>query len=187
MIQFCRRLVVPKIVRYRIPQGSRGTLVTARLIAALIRDGAKDFYVRQRAIQIFRQRNVRPRDRYGEIRALFDWVQRNVRYTRDIFRVELLHTARRMLELRAGDCDDMTILLGAMLVSTGHPVRLVLAGFRPNRPHAYSHVYPEVLLDGRWVPIDASTSRPMGWQPPAPWKRICAIRKDDIQCSCATD
>ena len=41
-----------------------------------------------------------PKDRFGEVRSLFDWVRRNVRYTRDIFRVELLHTPRRMLELR---------------------------------------------------------------------------------------
>jgi transglutaminase-like putative cysteine protease len=186
MIRLCSRFVVPRIVRYRIPRGSRGTLVTARLIAKLIRDGAKDFYVRQKAIQIFREQSVRPKDRRGEVRALFEWVQRNVRYTRDIFRVELLHSARRMLELRAGDCDDMTIVLGAMLVSTGHPVRLILAGFRPERPHSYSHVYPEVNVAGRWVPIDASTNRPLGWEPPALWKRVCEIRKDGIRCSSRT-
>jgi transglutaminase-like putative cysteine protease len=186
MVQLCSRFVVPKIVRYRIPRGSRGTLVTARLIAKLIRDGATDFYVRQKAIQIFREQAIRPKDRCGEVRALFDWVQRNVRYTRDIFRVELLHSARRMLELRAGDCDDMTIVLGAMLVSTGHPVRLILAGFRPERPHSYSHVYPEVNVAGRWVPIDASTNRPLGWEPPALWKRVCEIRKGGIRCSSRT-
>jgi transglutaminase-like putative cysteine protease len=101
----------------------------------LIREGSRDFYVRQRAIQIFREAGAPPKDRWAEVCALFHWVRNNVRYTRDIFRVELLHTARRMLELRAGDCDDMTILLGAMLVSTGHPVRLVLTGFRGGRTH----------------------------------------------------
>src|ERR671918_387652 len=134
MIQLCSRFVIPRIRILRIAKGTRGTLVTARIIARMIRSGAKDFYVRQKAIQIFRAYGVRPKDRFGEVYALFDWVRRNVRYTRDIFQVELLHTARRMLELRAGDCDDMTILLGAMLMSTGHPVRLALAGFRPNKP-----------------------------------------------------
>jgi transglutaminase-like putative cysteine protease len=183
MIQLCSRFVIPRIVRYKVPSGPPGTLVTARLIADLIRSGAKDFYVRQKAIQIFRERGVRPKDRFGEVLALFEWVHDNIRYTRDIFRVELLHSARRMLELRAGDCDDMTILLGSMLVSTGHPVRLVLAGFRRNRPHVYSHVYPEVHVNGRWLPIDASTDRPIGWAPPAKWKRVCAIQKDGIRCS----
>ena len=153
----------------------------------MIESGAKDFYVRQKAIEIFRQYAVKPKDRMGEAWALFDWVRRNIRYTRDILRVELLHSARRMLELRAGDCDDMTILLGAMLRSTGHPVRLILAGFRPNRPHSYSHIYPEVNVRGRWIAIDATTERPMGWAPPAIWKRVCEIGKDRIQCSSETD
>ena len=152
----------------------------------MIPDGAKDFYVRQKAIQIFRAYGVRPKDRLGEVCALFDWVRRNVRYTRDIFRVELLHSARRMLELQAGDCDDMAILLGAMLMSTGHPVRLVLAGFRLNRPHAYSHIYPEVNVRGRWIAIDATVARPMGWAPPALWKRVCEIEKEGMRCSFKT-
>src|SRR5215510_8235581 len=186
MIQLCRRIVVPRIFLYRVPKGTLGTLVTARLIARLIRTGAKDFYVRQKAIQIFRAYGVRPKDRFGEVYTLFDWVRRNVRYTRDIFQVELLHTARRMFELKAGDCDDMTILLGAMLMSTGHPVRLALAGFRPDKPHVYSHIYPEVNVRGRWMPIDATVDQPIGWAPPALWKRICEIEKEDFKCSSKT-
>ena len=186
MIQLCNRFVVPRILVYRIPKGSKGTLVTARLIAEMIRAGAKDFYVRQKAIQIFRIYGIRPKNRLGEVCALFDWVRRNIRYTRDIFRVELLHSARRMLELQAGDCDDMTILLGAMLMSTGHPVRLVLAGFRPNKPHVYSHIYPEVNVRGRWIAIDATVSQPIGWAPPALWKRVCEIEKEGMKCSSKT-
>jgi len=175
MIRLCERFVVPRIFVLKVPSGKAGTLVTARIIARMIRAGAKDFYVRQRAIQIFRQSQVKAKDRFGEVRSLFDWVRRNVRYTRDIFRVELLHSARRMLELKAGDCDDMTILLGAMLRSTGHPVRLVLVGFRPKRPHLYSHIYPEVLVGSRWLALDATMQRPIGWAPPARWRRICAV------------
>src|SRR5262249_17890933 len=114
MISFCPRYVEPRIIIHRVPRGTRGTPKTARLVAQLILDCAKDFYVRQKAIEIFRAYGARPKDRFGEVCALFDWVRSNIRYTRDIFQVELLHTARRMIELKAGDCDDMTILLGAM-------------------------------------------------------------------------
>jgi transglutaminase-like putative cysteine protease len=183
MIRLCRRLVVPRIRVLRVPKGPQGTLCTARLIAQLIRDGAKDFYVRQKAIQVFRSYGVPAKDRLGEVSALFDWVRRTIRYTRDIFRVELLHAARRTLELKAGDCDDMTIVLGAMLMSTGHPVRLVLVGFRPNKPHAYSHIYPEVNVRGHWLALDATVQRPLGWAPPARWKSVCEIHKEDLRCS----
>ena len=184
--QLCPRLVRPCISVLKVPTGNRGTLATAGIIAGMIRDGAKDFLVRQKAIQIFRISGVPAKDRFGEIRSLFEWVSRNVRYTRDIFRVELLHTPRRMLELRAGDCDDMTILLGAMLLSTGHPVRLVLAGFRPDRPHSYSHIYLEANLGGNWIALDPTMDKPMGWSPPTLWKRVCEIEREGIRCSCVT-
>jgi hypothetical protein len=186
MIRLCSRIVRPRIRMVRVPRGRRGTLTTARLISCLIRSGAKDFYVRQKAIEIFRAYRVPAKDRWGEVCALFDWVRRNVRYTRDIFRVELLHSARRMLELCAGDCDDMTILLGALLISTGHPVRLALVGFRPTKPHAYSHIYPEVNVRGRWCALDATMPRPIGWAPPALWKRICEINPEGMTCSSKT-
>jgi len=175
MIKFCSRFVIPRIRVVPVPKGRRGTIVSAGLIAELIREGSRDFYVRQRAIQIFRETGAPPKDRWAEVCALFQWVRNHVRYTRDIFRLELLHTARRMLELRAGDCDDMTILLGAMLVSTGHPVRLVLTGFRRRRPGSYSHIYPEVNVRGKWIALDATMSQPIGWAPPALWKRICPV------------
>ena len=148
----------------------------------MIQGGAKDFLVRQKAIQIFRECGVPAKDRHGEIRALFDWVRRNIRYTRDILGVELLHTPRRMLELKAGDCDDMTILLGAMLLSTGHPVRLALVGFRPHKPHSYSHIYPEAKVGKQWIALDATVKQPMGWAPPALWKRTCELEKEGIAC-----
>jgi len=175
MIQFCPRFVVPSIRIVRVPKGACGTIASAGLIANLIREGARDFYVRQNAIEIFREMGARPKDRFGEVLSLFHWVRNKIRYTRDIFRTELLHTARRMLELQAGDCDDMTILLGAMLISTGHPVRLALVGFRPKKPHVYSHIYPEVHVNGKWIALDTTMDRPIGWAPPALWKRICEI------------
>jgi transglutaminase-like putative cysteine protease len=106
----CSQSSQPRIYLGQIPKGYAGTRKTVGYIIGLIKEGAKDFDVRQ--IDILFQHAVRPKDYLGEIRALFEWVKNNVRYTRDIHRVELLHTARRMLELRAGDCDDMTILLG---------------------------------------------------------------------------
>ena len=142
--------------------------------------------VRQKAIEIFRIAGVAPKDRFGEIRSLFEWVRRNIRYTRDIFRVELLHTARRMLELRAGDCDDMTILLGAMLMATGHPVRLVLAGFRKHKPHGYSHIYLEVNLGGNWIALDATMENRWAGHRPRSGNACARLNEGDCRCWCVT-
>lgn len=186
MIQTWPRIVTPRIELLRVPTGNPGTLATARIIGRMIFSGAKDFLVRQQAIDIFRIAGVEAKDRFGEIRSLFEWVRRNIRYTRDIYQVELLHTPRRLLELRAGDCDDMTILLGAMLVATGHPVRLVLAGFRRNRPHSYSHIYLEARLGANWIALDPTMDKPLGWAPPTIWKRVCEIDRGELRCSCVT-
>jgi hypothetical protein len=168
----------PRIFLRKIPRGYPGTMRTASHVKRLIREGAKDFYVRQKAIDILLERGVRPKNYLGEIAALFEWVQRNVRYTRDPFRVEVLHTPRRMLELRAGDCDDMTILLGSMLESVGHPVRLVLTGPNAFRPRLFSHIYLEVNHRGDWIPCDATMPHPLGWSPRAPVKQIIAIQEE---------
>jgi len=165
-----------KIYRGHIPKGYAGTLVTARYIADLIKDGAKDFCVRQTAINIFRLYGVHPKNYFGEMAALFAWIKNNIRYTRDIFKVELLHTARRMLQWRAGDCDDMTILLGAMLEATGHPVRLALVGRNPKRKKLFSHIYLETLYKDCWIPLDPTMNKPVGWAPKAPNKKIVSLR-----------
>ncbi len=174
-------LGLPQIHLGFIPKGYLGTQTTLKHIQALIRSGAKDFYVRQKAIDILLEKAVKPKDYLGEIKVLFEWVQQNVRYTKDPFRVEVLHSARRLLELRAGDCDDFTILLGSMLEAIGHPVRLVVTGPDPLRPKLFSHIYVEAFHQGRWVALDATMPYPMGWEPRTVVKQVISMdRKTDM-------
>jgi Transglutaminase-like superfamily len=173
----------PRIFLGRIPSGYAGTLRTAEQVKRLIRTGAKDFYVRQHAIDVLLACGVPPKDYLGEIAVLFHWVQANVRYTKDPYRVEVLHAPRRMLELRAGDCDDMTILLGSLLESIGHPVRLVLTGPDPQRPRLFSHIYLEVNHHGRWIPCDATMPHPLGWAPRALVRKVIPLKEEPAHVS----
>src|SRR5882762_704668 len=59
-----RRPMIPAVAS--VPRLPLGTLATAGIIGRLIRDGAKDFLVRQKAIEIFRIAGVAPKDRLGE-------------------------------------------------------------------------------------------------------------------------
>ncbi len=177
----------PRIQIKKIPSGYRGTMRTIEHICDLIKTGAKDFTVRRTAIDILIQRAVKPKDYLGEIKALFEWVQQNIRYTKDTFRVEVLHSAKRMLEIRAGDCDDMTILLGALLETIGHPVRLVLSGSDPMLQDRFSHIFLEVFHNGRWIPLDATMPHPMGWSSQAPVKKVIVIERSETMQSDATD
>jgi hypothetical protein len=100
----------------------------------------------------------------GEISRIFQWVQRNVRYTKDPVALELLQSVRRLLKDKAGDCDDFTILTSALLQAVGHQTRIKTIAIRPGE---YHHVYPEVFVQGKWLPLDASQRLAIpGWQPP---------------------
>ena len=167
----------PKIYLGHIPKGALGTQKTVEHVQSLIRAGAKDFYVRQKSIDILLEKRVTPKDYLAEMKALFEWVQQHIRYTKDTFGVEVLHSAKRMLELRAGDCDDMTILLGAMLEAIGHPVRLVIIGSDPLRQDLFTHIYLEVFHKGRWIPLDATMPHPMGWGPRAWVRKVITIER----------
>ena len=161
-------------------------MTTAAHVGRLIRDGAGDFYVRQKAIDILMERGVPAKDYLGEIDALFRWVQRHVRYTKDPFRIEVLHSARRMLELKAGDCDDMTIVLGALIKSVGHPVRIVLTGPDPLRPDLFSHIYLEARHHDQWIPLDATMPYGMGWSPRTPVRQVLSIEEEHSDVRTAT-
>lgn len=83
-----------------------------------------------------------------EIRRIFDWTRSTVRYRRDVHGIETLATPSLTLRRRAGDCDDQTVLLCALLESIGHPTRLVLAAYGSE---AFEHVYCQVWDGSTWV------------------------------------
>ena len=63
---------------------------------------------------------IPPHDYFGEIRAIQNWVQDNVRYVFDPREVEYFQTPRRTLKDKAGDCDDQAILMSSLLESIGY-------------------------------------------------------------------
>lgn len=113
-------------------------------------------------------RNVEPGDYNSEILALYCWVRRNIRYTRDIHQVEYVKAPARLLESRQGDCDDIACLLAALCMAVGNECRFLVVGFEDRSP---SHVFCQVAVrtaapgqvsvDGnapavaqRWVTLD---------------------------------
>ncbi len=91
-------------------------------------------------------------DYASEVLACYYWVCQNIRYMRDIQDVEYVSEPRRILETRAGDCDDMSVLLAAMLLTCGNSVDFVLASFVPSGMP--SHVFVQVRTPTGVVPLD---------------------------------
>lgn len=105
------------------------------------------------------------RDYDDEIKKIFNWVRDNIRYTRDPYNLELFRTPRRAIDNRIGDCDDMSILLAALLRAVGYSVRFRIIGLTKGN---YEHVYvvvgspPETPV--KWIPLDPSQPNAVGWE-----------------------
>lgn len=117
--------------------------------------------IRELALDIVRYES--PKDYAAEAAAIFEWVQSNIRYVRDVRGVETVQFPEKTLEYRAGDCDDMVTLLAAMLETVGCEVRFVAMGQTPAK---YSHVFAEVKINGQWAAMDPTERVPFGWRPP---------------------
>lgn len=101
----------------------------------------------------------------AQIAALFNWVISNITYTPHPLNQQTLQDARRTLELKAGDCVSLSVLLATLLASLGYTPRLVAQWLDGE---SASHVYIEVLQDdGDWLALDAVASdQPVGWRQP---------------------
>lgn len=95
----------------------------------------------------------------AEVNALFYFVRDNIRYTLDPYECEGLQIPTQTLKLGTGDCDDKVMLLGSLLRSIGHPVKLVAVQV-DNSPH-YSHVFLQTRVGAAWLGLETTEK----WRP----------------------
>ena len=139
-------------------QGVKDTLY---LMARLARQYKKS----PRIITLARMLTARlpPKDWYGEIVAVHMYVRDTIRYVQDVDGVETLATPDRTLEEMAGDCDDKSLLLAALLGAIGHPSRFVAVG---ESYGSLTHVLVETKLADDWLPLETTERVSPGWFPP---------------------
>ncbi len=105
------------------------------------------------------------KDYRGELSTVLAWYKRNVDYRRDPHGVELLQDVFATLDRGRGDCDDATVWLCAAAAILGCPTRIVTVSTRPDKEPV--HVYPEAMVGGRWLGLDATVPGSfVGWKPP---------------------
>jgi len=83
---------------------------------------------------------------------IFDAVK-NIPYFEDPAEFEWIQSPKRTLQ-RGGDCDDKSILLGAIFDRLNVPYRMAVVSTLPSKD--LHHIYPEIYLQGVWVPFDAT-------------------------------
>ncbi len=143
-----------------IPGGPAGVRATLKLMARLTRKGKSTLPVRMAAQQI--TQHLRQRDSAGEVNALHEFVRDRIRFVRDVRGLETLQDPERTLQLKSGDCDDKSTLLAALLEAIGFRTRFRAVAFRPG---VFSHVFPEVQLGKRWIPLEVTACWPAGRAP----------------------
>lgn len=143
-----------------IPNGTAGSIATMRAMRQLVRDAVRDpkQKIRETALTILRGVNTFS----DQARSLQQWVQNNIEYRRDPPDVELVQTPQVTLQLRAGDCDDQSVLVASFLQSTGHPTQFVAVGLN-GAP--LSHVLVQTLIGTSWAAVETIQPRPLGWMP----------------------
>lgn len=147
-----------------IPSGSAGTDATVREIIRLVKDDLKRPATRLLATRLLQSYNVPSKDHYGEIKAIYQFVARHIRYQKDPIDIETIQSPEATWNIRAGDCDDHSGLVVALATAIGIPARLRVFGYSENE---FVHIIPELKVNGVWYPADTTEpGRGFGWRPP---------------------
>lgn len=147
----------PTFTLESLPSGKAGIRITLKKMAKLVDNSKKNPIIREYTRELVQ--HLPEKDLLGEVLEVFNFVQKRVRYIKDIRGVETLHTPEKVLEQMAGDCDDKSVLIAAMLESIGFQCRFVAVGFKPG---LLSHVFAQVLLRGKWVTLEVTEPWPLG-------------------------
>lgn len=154
-------------VQYKeLPGGFRGTDETVKIMSkiAMGKWGTRSAKIRALALNIIR--NVPEKDYLAEAKALARWVRLNIRYLKDPYGQETVsHPEETAFNTKAGDCDDQSVLLAALLGAVGIPTRFKVIGTTPVQ---YAHVYLQANPTGKgWITFDPiMTDKPEGWEVP---------------------
>ena len=112
---------------------------------------------------------INPNDQRSQMIAILNWVKKNLKYVTDEHEAQRLFGTSGDLEmiksptavLRSGryDCDCVSTLIAAMMLSLGIKVRFVVVGFHEvelTGPDGFEHVYVQGFDEqsSKWLIID---------------------------------
>lgn len=108
------------------------------------------------------------KDEQREMEAIWDFVVLNYRYVYDPPTIDTFATVEKTLDAGGGDCDDASILLGALLKSIGFFTKARVISTNSD-PDTWVHVYALCGMPKdnpkKWVPLDPTfAGATPGWQ-----------------------
>ena len=117
--------------------------------------GLKDPQMRQLGLAV--TQHCPARDDRCELKAIFDFVVRNVRYTGDIAHKDTFQTALRTLQFGGGDCDDHSVLCAVLAMENGFDFKFRITS---NTGASWDHIFgmagiPKHSPRG-WITLDTT-------------------------------
>lgn len=150
-----------------IRNGLNGTRDTLRIMSRAVSRGKKHPVIRELALNIIR--NIPGKNYPAEVRAIHNWVQTNIRYTRDVKGVETIQFPWVTVDIGQGDCDDHAVLVASLLEAVGASTRFNAIGRQKGR---CEHVLTETRLGKGWVTVETTEPVNVGWIPPGVQTRL---------------
>lgn len=126
--------------------------------------------IRNLAVRIVSR--VQPRDRVGEAQAIQDWINREIDYRWDPIGTEWIQYPEVTLRERAGDCDDMAILAGALLQSLGHWCEPVAVLWKGHKDYSHAVLHDDMAK----IIVDPVAGIQVASWPPHPYQ-VQALRR----------
>lgn len=94
--------------------------------------------------------------------AICDYVRNNIQYVREPKGQDIFQSAETTLALGSGDCEDEFVLIGALARLAGIPVKAKVIS---QDSITFTHIYPLLKVNGRWVPMDTTLGAALGREP----------------------
>jgi len=147
-----------QIQTLNISSGERGIDQTVGYMTDIIRAGSMWPELRPLALRIIS--GCRERDFICMAEKIFQFVQMNMKFINDNHGVETLQTVPYMIEsmkrgIAHGDCDDFTIITGALLKTLGFQVKIRVLKFVGGRNFSHVMLVANLRAAG-WRELDGS-------------------------------
>lgn len=131
----------------------------------VVHDSMRDPVVLDSAKMVIRSAGGKNREE--QARHIAGWVSQSIRFVRDPYGIETIHTPRYMLDriktqgMFEADCDDYAVLSAALAKAVGLRTKFVIMGFL-SKGAPWSHVYTMAETPRGWYPFDVSFGIPPG-------------------------
>jgi len=162
-----------KRFQYNLSNDYEGLKKKIDIIAGVMKKGSENMRIRTLALSA--RKGAQDFNYREELELIYDYVCKNISYVRDTYKIEVIHDAEKVLDFEAGDCDDFVILLGALLLSIGWTVRIVICGREKN---SFSHIYLQCWepVERKWITADASMKYPLSKESTAQYKKYFMVK-----------